>query len=195
MPLTLRQECEAGYDKLLEIAMRITQGKEEAARDLVGDGVCKALEYEDKYKQGSTFFGWMFFIMRGVYLKQVGRRTEANTVYTDKPIDSFEGWEDRVTMPCDARYIDLEEAMSALSESELECIVLQMHGYSCREIGRHFGVPVGTIKRRLFDIRNKIRGFYDEGQGNKAPSSDGPPGPCVRPGKHVSHTGTPPAAR
>jgi RNA polymerase sigma factor (sigma-70 family) len=181
MALTLRQECEAGYDKLLEIAMRITGNKEEASRDLVGDGICKALEYEDRYKEGSTFFGWMFFIMRGVYLKRVSRRTEANTVYTDKPLDLMGDWRERSVEPQNGRYLDMEKALASLDESEYECILLQMYGYSCTEISRVFNVPVGTVKRRLFDIRNKIRGFYNESQGHQASALNGSPGPLLCP--------------
>lgn len=168
MALTLRQECEAGYDKLIEIALRITDNKMEAARDLVGDGICKALEYEEKYKEGSTFFGWMFFIMRGIYLKQVNRRSEVNTIYTDKPLDCLGDWRGRAVEPLNGRYLDIQGALASLDKTEYECISLQMQGYSCSEIGALYGIPTGTVKRRLFDIRNKIRRFFDENQGHQA---------------------------
>ena len=57
-------------------------------------------------------------------------------------------------------------AIQCLTPEEKSLVILKDYlGFKYREVGRIFNIPVGTVKSRLFSVRNKIRGligdFYD----------------------------------
>jgi RNA polymerase sigma-70 factor (ECF subfamily) len=162
MALTLREECEAGYGKLLEIAYRIT-GNSETARDLVGSGVLRALEHEEQYRPGDSFYGWMYFIMRNIFWDPQIRRkprscfsgAEKDTIYGQYYTDLLAG-----DSPAPHEQIDGIEAvirLQRLTEDERKMLLRWCQGYTYQEISAELGIPTGTVKSRMFSIRQKLR--------------------------------------
>lgn len=162
MPLSLREECEAGYEHLLEIARRIT-GDWDAARDLVGSGVLRALEYEHLYRPGDSFFGWMYFIMRNIFWDPQIRRkprscfsgAEKDTIYGQYYTDLLVGDSPPPHEQIDG--IDAVIRLQRLTEDERRMLLRWCQGYTYQEIGAELGIPTGTVKSRMFRIREALR--------------------------------------
>jgi RNA polymerase sigma-70 factor (ECF subfamily) len=158
MALTLREECEAGYVKLLEIARRIT-GNSETARDLVGSGVLRALENEHLYQPGDSFFGWMFFIMRNIYLDPQIRR-KPRSCFSAVERDMVYGQQAEMTADEGSQNIDGIEAVARLKRltvDERRLLIKWCRGFTYAEIAAELHIPAGTVKSRMFRIREALR--------------------------------------
>ena len=146
MSLSLRQEIEAGYDKLVEIARSIT-GNDEAARDLVGSGVLRALEHEGTYIPGS-FFGWLFYIMRNLWRSSGKRDSRIRPLHDCIP----------ASVPRDSsEMVDALLRVDSLPVSDRGLLALWCAGYTYVEIAEKRGIPTGTVKSRMHRIRRQIR--------------------------------------
>lgn len=149
MSLTLREECEAGYSKLLHIAMQITNGDRDAAGDLVGDGVLRALQNEHRYIPGDRFFGWMFFIMKNTFFTACSRR-----VATSNCVDYLEAVQ---SGPDAAEFLDAEKIARDLGDEQLETLWLWCQGFRYFEIASMLDIPIGTVKSRLHAAKCRMR--------------------------------------
>jgi len=143
--LTLRQECEAGHAKLLQIAMRITGGNEEAAKDLAGDGILRALENEHLYKPGDSFFGWMFFIMRNLFYTKCAKRVQL--------LDCIELLPGNGATDDSALLAEVIDCLKGLPPEQARVLALWCIGYRYAEIADSLNIPIGTVKSRLFSAR------------------------------------------
>lgn len=158
MLLSLREECEAGYEHLLEIARRIT-GDWDAARDLVGSGVLRALEYEHLYRPGDSFFGWMYFIMRNIFWDPQIRR-KPRSCFSGAELNTIYGQHAEMTADEGSQNIDGIEAVARLKRltvDERRLLIKWCRGFTYAEIATELNVPVGTVKSRMFRIREALR--------------------------------------
>ena len=67
-------------DNLLNFAYMLTANREEA-KDLLQDTTLKALDNEDKYIDNVNFKGWVFTIMRNIFIN--------NSSFASSPMPSF----------------------------------------------------------------------------------------------------------
>ena len=66
-------------DNLLNFAYMLTANREEA-KDLLQDTTLKALDNEDKYIDNVNFKGWVFTIMRNIFINNYRRVVRNQTI-------------------------------------------------------------------------------------------------------------------
>lgn len=146
-------------DNLYNFAYMLTSNRDDAY-DLVQDTTLKVLDNEDKYVENVNFRGWVFTIMRNMFIN--GYRKAARTpTMVDRTDDLY-----FLSLPRDA---GLETPEGALGAQEIQEMVHQladelripfsMHlaGYKYAEIAQRTGIPVGTIKSRIFFARKRLQ--------------------------------------
>lgn len=74
-------------DNLLNFAYMLTANREEA-KDLLQDTTLKALDNEDKYIDNVNFKGWVFTIMRNIFINNY-RRVVRNQTIIDQTEDLY----------------------------------------------------------------------------------------------------------
>lgn len=157
--LNFKNELLAIQDELLRFAYKLTSDPEEA-NDLLQETSLKALDNEEKFEPDTNFRGWMYTIMRNIFInnyrKQVRDQTfidHTDNLYhinqsTDMAFDSTE-----------AAY-DLKEIYRAVNRLPKEYrIPFSMHvsGFKYREIAEKLGLPLGTVKSRIFFTRQRLQ--------------------------------------
>lgn len=75
-------------DNLLNFAYMLTANREEA-KDLLQDTTLKALDNEDKYIDNVNFKGWVFTIMRNIFINNY-RRVVRNQTIIDQTEDLYQ---------------------------------------------------------------------------------------------------------
>lgn len=65
---SFRKDLISVQEELLRFAYKLTADKEEA-NDLLQETSLKALDNEDKYMPDTNFKGWMYTIMRNIFIK------------------------------------------------------------------------------------------------------------------------------
>ena len=139
--------------KLIRYASRQIQDVE-AAKDLVQETfitVCKSI---GKLNDPAAFPRWIYQILhrRGVdYIRSRARIRRGNQAVNE----SCGKTSDEETLTSN---IDIHNALHHLENSSYQLVHLHyLHGFNLKEIARVTGIPVGTVKSRLYAARHHLR--------------------------------------
>ncbi|MBD5365710.1 MAG: RNA polymerase sigma factor [Muribaculaceae bacterium] len=146
---------------LLNFAYLLTNNRDDAY-DLLQDTTLKALDNEEKYVDNVNFKGWVFTIMRNIFINNYRKVVRSATII-DQTEDLY-----HLNLPQDSG-IDTPEGSVAVKEiteainsfSDDYRIPFSMHvaGYKYNEIADKMGLPLGTVKSRIFFARQKLQGM------------------------------------
>ena len=143
---------------LFSFALKLTLDKDRA-HDLVQDTTLRALNNEDKFVESSNFKGWIYTIMRNIFLNNC-RRFSHEQVMSDDSRDIVE------LAPCtpdshtpDSSYSlnEIAEIIASFPEDYRRPFNMHIAGYKYEEISSMLGMPLGTVKSRIFFTRRKLR--------------------------------------
>jgi len=129
------------------------------AQDIVQEAFCSAYIHLPKLKELSRFKSWFFQIVINhakMWVRKQTRRTQREEAVA---LDWY-----AVPVEYD-RFVELiawreiiEKAMKLLSPSNQAIATLYFFDdYTCQEVANALGLPVGTVKRRLHEIRKVLR--------------------------------------
>ena len=144
---------------LLNFAYMLTSNRDDAY-DLLQDTTLKALDNREKYVDNTNFKGWVFTIMRNIFINNSRRRARSATVI-DQTEDCYHlnlSQDSGLESP-DGSYA-AAEITSAINEfPEKYRVPFSMHvaGYKYNEIAEEMNLPLGTIKSRIFFARQELQ--------------------------------------
>lgn len=146
-------------DNLLSFAYQLTTNREQA-QDLLQDTTLKALDNEDKYVDNVNFKGWIFTIMRNIFINNYRQSVRKATVI-DQTEDLYHLniCQDSGLNTPEGSYAVKEISMALNSFSEYYRIPFNMFvsGYKYNEIAKKLNLPLGTVKSRIFFARKRLR--------------------------------------
>lgn len=142
------------YDKyaraMYTLAYRIT-GDFALAEDVLQDAFVKVFRNLDRFRQESTLGAWIKTIVLRTALSQIKKQPLTETLepsHTEGMID----WGNHL----DAEY--LEKAIKNLPEGyRAVFILIEVEGYSHKEVGQLLGISEGTSKSQLFHAKKRLR--------------------------------------
>lgn len=164
------QEALPHLDAVYRFALRLS-GAPDAAEDLVQETFFRAFRAWDQYTPGTQCKSWLFTICRNVFLRQRERGRKHDDIVTREtapdpraisravPVWVSSFGENPETEFFDS-FLDREilEAIDGLPEEYREAVVLSdVEGLAYKEIADLTGVPVGTVKSRLFRGRRQLQ--------------------------------------
>ena len=131
---------------LLNFAYMLTSNYDDAY-DLLQDTTLKALDNEDKYVDNVNFKGWVFTIMRNIFINNYRKVVRSSTVVD--PEGSFTAME-------------ITKAINSFSDEYRVPFSMHVAGYKYNEIAEKMNLPLGTVKSRIFFARQKLQQqFHD----------------------------------
>jgi len=157
--LTLEEELVALQGNLRNFALALTMDSADAD-DLVQDTILKVLYNQDKFVNNVNFKGWVLTIMKNIFINNY-RKTSRNKTSIDRSEDLFQ-----LNMPQSSGYetpdgaYSISEISSNINSFEDQySVLLAMHikGYKYEEIAAQTGLPLGTIKNRIFIARKRLQ--------------------------------------
>ena len=144
---------------LLNFAYILTSNRDDAY-DLLQDTTLKALDNEDKYVDNVNFKGWVFTIMRNIFINNY-RKVVRSATTMDQTEDLY-----HLNLPQDSGFETPEGSVAAKeitaainSFSDDYRIPFSMHvaGYKYNEIAEKMNLPLGTVKSRIFFARQRLQ--------------------------------------
>ena len=138
--LSFRKDLIGVQDELLRFAYKLTTDREEA-NDLLQETSLKALDNEDKYTPDTNFKGWMYTIMRNIFINNY-RKIVRDQTFVDQTENLY-----HLNLPQDSGFESTERASFAMHVS----------GFKYREIAEKLNLPLGTVKSRIFFTRQKLQ--------------------------------------
>ena len=167
------KEALVHLDALYRVALRLA-GNASDADDLVQETMFKAYRSWDQYQPGTNAKGWLLTILRNSFINEYRRRTRHPETVDVDTIEPFAVFQDIQEEDPQGAFFDkivddeVLRAIDGLPEAFRETVVLSdVEGMSYQEIGKILGIPVGTVKSRLFRARQMLQGkLYEYAVGN-----------------------------
>jgi RNA polymerase sigma-70 factor (ECF subfamily) len=161
---TFKQRLLGLQGNLLNFAYQLTTNRE-AAQDLVQDTTLKVLDNESKYVDNVNFKGWVFTIMRNIFINNYRRQVRSATV-VDTTEDLYHlnlSQESGLETPegsFGAR--EISDAINAFSDEYKVPFSMYIAGYKYSEIAEKMSLPLGTVKSRIFFARKRLQGMLKD---------------------------------
>ena len=120
----------------------------------------KALDNEEKFTPDTNFKGWMYTIMRNIFINNY-RKTVRDQTFVDQTDNLF-----HLNLPQDSGFdstegaYDLKEIhriVNALPKDYRVPFAMYVSGFKYREIAEKLGLPLGTVKSRIFFTRQRLQ--------------------------------------
>lgn len=144
---------------LLNFAFILTSNRDDAY-DLLQDTTLKALDNEDKYVENVNFKGWVFTIMRNIFINNYRKVVRESTII-DQTEDLY-----HLNLPQDSGFEtpegafaakEINEAINSFADEYRIPFSMHVAGYKYNEIAEEMGLPLGTVKSRIFFARQKLQ--------------------------------------
>lgn len=158
------REALVHLDALYGLGLRLTGGDEARSEDLVQETVLNAWRSWDTYESGTNCRAWLMTILRNTFINQFRRQksrpsevdyddlAERSTFFRLKDQDPEGEFFDRLVND------EVVEAIEGLPEEFRTTLVLSdLEGLSYGEIAEQLGIPVGTVKSRLYRGRRRLQ--------------------------------------
>lgn len=151
---------------LLSFAYQLTTNREEA-QDLLQDTTLKALDNEDKYVDNVNFKGWIFTIMRNIFINNYRQTVRKATVIDQtKELYHLNVSQDSGIDTPDGPFAikEISEAINSFSDDYRIPFSMHVAGYKYQEIAEKMQLPLGTVKSRIFFARQRLQGMLKDYQ-------------------------------
>ncbi len=156
---TFQQRLVNIQGNLLSFAYQLTSNRE-AAEDLLQDTTLKALDNEEKFVENTNFKGWIFTIMRNIFINNY-RQTVRQATVVDRTEDLYHlniSQDSGLDTP-DGSYAvqEITEVLNSFSDEFRIPFNMHVAGYKYNEIAEKLDLPLGTVKSRIFFARKRLR--------------------------------------
>lgn len=140
-------------------ALSLTLNKEEA-EDLMQETNLKVLDNQEKYVDNINFKGWVFSIMRNIFINNYRRMARRKTM-----IDTTDNLY-HLNLPQNSGYDSPEVAynvkeissvINSFPEEYRRPFTLYVAGYKYEDIAEKMDIPLGTVKSRIFFARKRLK--------------------------------------
>ncbi len=143
---------------LHNLAMKLTKSVEDS-NDLLQETFFKAIKNKDKFQEGTNIKGWLYTIMKNTFINAYRKKKNQNTFVDETDNKYFlnlnEAEKDAKTdSSVDHEYI--MKQINSIEKTYVETFMMYYNGYKYEEISEILGIPLGTVKSRIFLARRKM---------------------------------------
>ena len=144
---------------LLNFAYMLTSNRDDAY-DLLQDTTLKVLDNEEKYVENVNFKGWVFTIMRNIFINNYRKGVRSATVI-DQTEDLY-----HLNLPQESGFAtpegsvavtEISAAINSFADEYRIPFSMHVQGYKYNEIGEKMNLPLGTVKSRIFFARQRLQ--------------------------------------
>jgi RNA polymerase sigma-70 factor (ECF subfamily) len=161
--LEFQQHLVGLRQQLYYFALSLTKDRDDA-QDLLQESMLRALTYRDKFQDNTNFKAWLYTIMKNTFINdhRRGKRTAAimDRVEQERTVVS------KVQMPSSpenlVRMGEIQSSLSKLDNAFREPFNMHHEGYKYHEIADKLGIPIGTVKSRIFQARQRLMGMLTD---------------------------------
>ena len=155
---------------LQAFAYNLTKNQEDA-KDLYQETAYRAISNRDKFRPGTNFKAWLFTIMKNIFINNYRRRVKRDSIL-EAPDNLYylnSGWDKQGNHAENDIFMEeLHELIEQLEETLRTPFKLHYRGFKYQEIADQLGMPLGTIKSRIFFARKELKQRIDERYDNYA---------------------------
>ena len=146
-------------DYMMNFALTLTADREDAM-DLTQETSLRVLDNLEKYTDNRNFKGWVLTVMRNIFINNYHKLVRTQELI-DYNVDAYnvplmsDGGENTPEGSMDIK--EITGAIAALQPSLKEPFSMFVAGYKYNEIADTLGIPLGTVKSRIFFARQELQ--------------------------------------
>ena len=146
-------------ENMMNFALMLTANREDA-QDLMQDTTLKVLDNQEKFINNVNFKGWVLTIMRNIFINNYHKIVRTQTV-VDQGVDLYNldiMNESGFDSPEGSYQIqEISKAIENLNKDLKIPFSMYVSGYKYNEIAEKLGLPLGTVKSRIFFARQELQ--------------------------------------
>jgi RNA polymerase sigma-70 factor (ECF subfamily) len=161
-------------DALYRTALRMTRSEADA-EDLVQETYIRAFRFRDQFTLGTNMKAWLFRILTNTFINSYRRKAAQPEVTDLEGVDEFSLYRRMADHRAASSSPDPEaellkglvdtevtDALEELPEKFRQTVLLDVEGFSYKEIAEMLGIPIGTVMSRLHRGRKFLqKRLYD----------------------------------
>jgi len=150
---------------MFNTALMLTNNVEDA-KDLVQDTFLRAYRSCDRYNLGSNIHGWLFKIMKNIFINNFRKKKRQPAMMEYSEIEPYVQniglnrdmtEEDHNTILHNSLSDEVSHALSKLSDEYKFVLILRvLKEFSYKEIAEILDIPIGTVRSRLSRARRAM---------------------------------------
>lgn len=144
--------------QLYYFALGLTKDRDNAL-DLVQESILRAITFRDKFRENTNFKAWVYTIVKNTFIN--GHRRNKRTRLL---MDSVEREREQVvkvqtpaSVEARVKRSEIERSLERLDEAFRTPFLMHFEGYKYHEIAEHMGIPIGTVKSRIHQARQRLQ--------------------------------------
>jgi len=144
---------------LNSFAYNLTKNIEDA-KDLYQETAFRALTNKEKFRVGTNFKAWLFTIMKNIFINNYRKKMKANTIMDSTDNDFYiNSGKNVVSNQAESNIMmkELKGMVRSLENTIKVPFVMHFNGYKYQEIADYLGLPLGTVKSRIFFARKELK--------------------------------------
>lgn len=164
-------------DALYRTALRMTRSEADA-EDLVQETYIRAFRFRDQFTPGTNLKAWLFRILTNTFINSYRRRRSQPEFTELDDVDEFSlyrrmsgGAGATASRDPETEFLatvvdsEVKDALAELPEKFRSVVLLDVEGFSYKEIAEMLGIPIGTVMSRLHRGRKFLqKRLYDLAQ-------------------------------
>ncbi len=147
-------------DNMFNFALSLTADRE-TAEDLRQETVLKVLSNRDKFRENTNFKGWVFTVMRNLFINNYHRIVRTHSIIDTNADLAYVGvQDDNSGLSTPYHELSLKEINGAIEDLNDDLKVpfsMYTAGYKYKEIADALDLPIGTVKSRIFFARKNLQ--------------------------------------
>lgn len=146
-------------ENMMNFALMLTSNRDDA-QDLMQDTTLKVLDNQEKFVDNINFKGWVLTVMRNIFINNYHKLVRTQTV-VDQSVDLYnlDVVNDSSFDSPDGAYRiqEITKAIDSLNKDMKIPFSMYLSGYKYNEISEKLGIPLGTVKSRIFFARQELQ--------------------------------------
>ncbi|HNS12100.1 MAG TPA: RNA polymerase sigma factor [Bacteroidia bacterium] len=139
-------------------ALKLTHDMDDA-NDLVQETMLKAFVNEEKFQEGTNLKGWLYTIMKNIFINKYRRAVKSN-IFNDPTDNQYFINSSSVTHRNDGEgnlvMTEINKALGGLNDNLKTPFLMSYRGYKYEEIASFLKIPLGTVKVRIHNARKEL---------------------------------------
>jgi RNA polymerase sigma-70 factor, ECF subfamily len=158
---TFETEALGFLDALYRTGLRMTRSEADA-EDLVQETYIRAFRFKDQFTPGTNLKAWLFRILTNTFINSY-RRKQSQPEFTElDDVDEFSLYKRMSDLKVssasgdpEAEFLnglvdsEVKDALMELPEKFRQVVLLDVEGFSYKEIAEMLDIPIGTVMSRL----------------------------------------------
>lgn len=155
--LEFQQQLIGLRQPLYYFALGLTKDRDNAL-DLLQDSMVRALTFRDKFQDNTNFKAWLYTIMKNTFINghRRNKRTKALMDTVDREHDQVRLVQVPHSPEGRVRMAEIQHSLERLDPTFRTPFEMHHQGYKYNEVADHLGIPIGTVKSRIHQARQRL---------------------------------------